>query len=372
MLQSNRLVNGYDHFLRHGAGEGRVGHPLFDPLYFINALTPEDAAQAQAMGPFRYYLRRIEANALEPRTTPFFDPAWYLRRYPQVAEEITAGRWRCALQHYLCNDTPGEFDPLPEFSEQFYLARNQGVAETVQRGERRNGYTHYLTHGAYEQRAPCAAIDLRRYILQPQVRDDLEHGRAAHGFEHWLLIGRHQGLLAAPPPEERLTEGQAGAVFRRKAQFLAPLLGRTPLDFTCLGKPLVSVVMVVHDRLTLTLAALASLRSNLPGDIDLILVDSGSADETRFIARYVRGAQLLRFDTDIGPLRGGNAALACIRAEAALLLHQDVELVRGAVAAALRCLDSDPRIGAVGGKVIRAHGLLHEAGGIIWRDGSDL
>ena len=69
-------------------------------------------------------------------------------------------------------------------------------------------------------------------------------------------------------------------------------------------------------------------------------------------------------------MRGGNAALACIRAEAALFLHKDVELVPGAVAAALRCLGSDPRIGAVGGKVIRAHGLLHEAGGIVWRDGT--
>ena len=70
--------------------------------------------------------------------------------------------------------------------------------------------------------------------------------------------------------------------------------------------------MVVRDRFPLTLAALASLRSNLPGDVELILVDSGSTDETRQIDRYVRGAQLLRFDTDIGLLRGGNAALTCV------------------------------------------------------------
>jgi O-antigen biosynthesis protein len=370
VLQANQVVNGYDHFLRHGATEGRIGHPLFDPSYFANALAQAEAAQAQAEGPFRYYLRRIEASAPEPRTTPFFDPAWYLQRYPHVAEDVADRSWRCALQHYLCNDTPSEFDPLPEFSEQFYLARNPGVAETVQRGDRRNGYAHYLTHGAFEQRTPCETIDLRWYALQRQVRDDLEHGRTAHAFEHWLLIGRHQGLLAAPPPEEHLTEGQASSLFRRKAQFLAPLLGRAPLDFTCAGKPLVSVVMVVRDRLMLTLAALASLRFNLPGDVELILVDSGSTDDTRHITRYVRGAQLLQFDSDIGLLRGGNATLFIIQAEATLFLHNDVELVPGAVAAALRCLGSDPRIGAVGGKVIRAHGVLHEAGGIVWRDGT--
>jgi GT2 family glycosyltransferase len=371
VLQANGLANGYDHFLRHGAQEGRVGHPLFDPHYFANALAPGEAGRAQDRGPFHAYLRRIEAAAAETRTTPFFDPAWYLRRYPQVAEAVEAGRWRCALQHYLCNDTPGEFDPLPEFSEQFYLARNSGVVESVERGERRNGYAHFLTYGAFEHRAPCAAIDLRWYGSQPQVRDDLDRGRATHGFEHWLLIGRQQGSLAAPPPEERLTEAQARTLFRRKAQSVAAHLARAPLDFTCAGKPAVSVVMVVHDRLALTLAALASLRSNLSGDVELILVDSGSTDETRHLAaRYIHGAQLLRFDTDIGPLPGGNAALHCIRADAALFLHNDVELVPGALAAALRCLGSDPGIGAVGGKVIRAQGLLHEAGGIIWRDGT--
>ncbi len=370
VLQANSLVNGYDHFLRHGAAEGRIGHSMFDSRFFVNALDPAAAAQAQAVGLFRYYLRRIETSDPEPRTAPFFDPVWYLRRYPQVAEELEVGRWRCALQHYLCNRTPTEFDPLPEFSEHFYLARNASVAESVRRGERRSGYAHFLTHGADEKRAPCEAIDLRWYASQPRVREDLEQGRAAHAFEHWLLIGQQQGLLSAPSLEERLTEKQAKTLFRRKAQLLAPLLARAPLDFSTAEKPVVSVVMVVHDRLPQTLATLASLRTNLSGDVEQILVDDCSSDDTRHIARYVRGAQVLRLDTKIGPLRGGNAALPCIRADATLFLHNDVELMPGAVAAALRCLGSDPRIGAVGGKVICAHGLLHEAGGIIWRDGT--
>ena len=249
MLQENKLANGYDHFLRHGAKEGRIGHPLFDPRFFANALEPEAASLVLAWGPFRYYLQCIASPATEPRTTPFFDPAWYLRRYPQVAESIKAGRWRSALHHYLCNDEPTEFDPIPEFSELFYLATNSGVAEAVQRGECRNGYAHYLTYGADEQRSPCKEIDLRWYASQPRVHDDLEQGRAANAFEHWLLIGRRQGLRAAPPPEERLTEGQARSLFRRKAQLVAPLLGRAPLDFSTAGEPAVSVVMVVQDRL---------------------------------------------------------------------------------------------------------------------------
>jgi len=369
-LAANHLVNGYDHFLRHGAGEGRIGHPLFDADYFVAGLGAGETARAREQGLFRYYLQRVAAPAPEPRTSPFFDPAWYLRQYPRVAEAVAAGTWRCALHHYLGNDTPAQFDPLPQFSEQFYLAQNPGVAETVARGERRNGYAHFLLHGAAELRSPCAAIDLRWYAAQPRVRDDLEHGRAANAFAHWLLIGRHQGLRPAPLPEERPTEGQASIVFRRKAEIVAQLLGRAPLDFSVAASPAVSAVMVLHDGLSLTLATLASLRANLTGGLELILVDSGSTDETRNITRYVRGAQVMRFDTDIGPLAGANAGMVATRADATLLLSNDVELLPHALPAALRCLASDATIGAVGGRIIRPEGMLDEAGGIIWRDGS--
>jgi len=81
------------------------------------------------------------------------------------------------------------------------------------------------------------------------------------------------------------------------------------------------------------------------------------------------GATQLRFDTNIGFLKGCNAALPSASADFVLLLNNDVELAPGAVAAALHRLASDPAIGAVGGKVIRTHGLLQEAGNIIWRDG---
>ena len=128
--------------------------------------------------------------------------------------------------------------------------------------------------------------------------------------------------------------------------------------------------MVLHDRFALTLMAIGSLRANFAGEIELILVDSGSTDETRHIARYVRGARCLRFDTNIGFLHGCNAALNWVTADTVLYLNNDIELAPGALAAALRRLASDSGIGAVGGKIVRAHGLLQEAGNIIWRDGT--
>jgi len=309
VLANAGLVNGYDHYLRHGELEGRMAHSLFDSTFYCDKLEPDGATRARAQGPFRHYLRRIETRTPEPRTTPYFNASWYLSRYPQVAEELVAERWFCALQHYLCNDTPTAFDPLPEFSETYYLMRNPDIAAVIERGELRNGCAHFLMHGALEFRSPSEPIDLRWYAAQDVVRIDLEQGRVANAFEHWLQIGRFHGLRAAPPPEEQVTEAQAKTLFRRKARNLVPLFARAPVDFTVTGKPVVSVIMVLHDRFPLTLMAIGSLRANLPGDIELILIDSGSTDETQHIARYVRGARTMRFDTNIGFLRGCNAAL---------------------------------------------------------------
>jgi GT2 family glycosyltransferase/glycosyltransferase involved in cell wall biosynthesis len=130
--------------------------------------------------------------------------------------------------------------------------------------------------------------------------------------------------------------------------------------------------MVVHDRFALTLQALASLRDNFAGAIELILVDSGSTDETVQIERCVRGATVLRFDMNIGFLRGTNVGLQGATADTVLLLNNDVELAHDAVRGALARLASDPTIGAVGGKVVRTHGRLQEAGCIIWQDGATL
>lgn len=370
VLAEAGLVNGYDHYLRHGQSEGRIGHTLFNAAYYCDKLEPDGAERARAQGPYLHYLRRIETRTPEPSTTPFFNASWYLSRYPQVAEALAAQRWFCALQHYLCNDTPTAFDPLPEFSERFYLTRNPDIAAVVERGELRNGCAHFLLYGVLEYRSPSEAIDLRWYAAQDAVRIDLERGRVAHAFEHWLRIGRFHGLRPSPPPEEHVTEGQAKTLFRRKAQNLVPLLARSPADFTVADKPAVSVIMVLHDQFPLTLMAIGSLRANFVGDIELILVDSGSSDETRYITRYVRGARHLRFDANIGFVQACNAALNWVTADTVLYLNNDVELAPGAVGAALRRLQSDAGIGAVGGKIIRAHGLLQEAGNIVWRDGT--
>jgi GT2 family glycosyltransferase len=378
VLVSNGMVNGYDHFLQHGARELRMGSPFFDPAIYRDNQEPEAAAKAgaaaEAAGWFADFIARQHARTgTVAVTSVYFEPEWYLQAYPDVARAVAEGRVMSALHHYLTNDTPSAFDPLPEFSESFYLKLYPDIQAAIEAGDFRNGYDHFLSNGVFELRAPCEAIDLRYYLDTHRVaRDDLQRGAARDAFAHYRTIGRAQGLIAAQPPEEKFTEGQAKALFRLRAQNLVPLFARHPLDFSYDGAPDVSVVMVVHDRFALTLQALGSLRGNFAGAIDLILVDSGSTDETLRIERCVRGATVLRFDSNIGFLRGSNAGLVGAGSDAVLFLNNDVELAPGAVAAALARLASDPKIGAVGGKIVRAHGRLQEAGCIVWGDGATL
>ncbi len=218
-----------------------------------------------------------------------------------------------------------------------------------------------------------AGITLRHYVsAHASVSADLDAGRARDAFAHVLAFGQTDDLEPTAIADSQQEERVAKALFRRKARNLLPLFARHPLDFTFTGSPDVSVIVVLHNNFDLTMQALNSLRHSFPGAIELILIDSGSGDQTRFIGRTVHGAQLVRFDSNIGFVRAANAGVACSTAPVVLFLNNDLELGPDAVVLAVKRLLSDPRIGAVGGKIMRTHGRLHEAGGIIWRDGATL
>ncbi|HEX3993640.1 MAG TPA: glycosyltransferase, partial [Acetobacteraceae bacterium] len=67
-----------------------------------------------------------------------------------------------------------------------------------------------------------------------------------------------------------------------------------------------------------------------------------------------------------------NAALQFATGGVVLYLNNDAELAPGAIAAALHRLETDPKVGAVGGLILRTNGLVQEAGNIIYCDGSTL
>ncbi len=369
VLADAALANGYDHFLRHGDREGRGGHALFDPAFYLAHLPDSDRAEAAVLGPFRHYLVGLEQGGTQRETARCFDAAWYLQRYPAVAEAIALGQWRSALEHYLCNDTPIAFDPLPDFSEDWYLTGHPGLREALEGGAYRNGYAHFLRHGTTELRGPAPHIDLRWYAEREQVRESLLTGEAPDAFAHWLSIGKPAGHPSAPPLDERVTDSQARALFRQNALALLPGFGRAPLRFGFEGEPALSAIVVADGPLAETLALLTSLRNNTSAAIELLLLATTSDPHEGDIARFVVGATIQRFDSAIPASALHAAGMACARAPTMVCLKPNTRLWPGAIDAALRRLDDDPGLGAVGGKELRPNGLLQAAGHIVWNDG---
>jgi SAM-dependent methyltransferase len=98
-----------------------------------------------------------------------FDEAWYLASYPDAAEAVARGEFASGRAHYLGYGrregrlpagaaAPGgagaKVAAAAGFDEAWYLARYPDVAEAVRRGDLRSGREHYLACGRQEGRFP--------------------------------------------------------------------------------------------------------------------------------------------------------------------------------------------------------------------------
>ena len=365
----------YGHYLHRGAAEHRTAHLLFDPEWYVGHVAPGQRDEAAAH-PFEHFLAAVEAARVEgmgpePQASPYFDPTWYSSTYHDVAAPGHGREAHGALHHYITAGMAEGRDPMCDFSESEYRAGNPDVAAAVGRGEFVCGYDHFLNFGQDGSRSPSSGVDLAWYRLQPGVARDLAAGLAANPFLHMLEIGIPKGLPLKPVDDTIMpAEAEARAAFQAQARAALPTLGRHPLQFGFTGVPDVSVLVILRNQFALTMQSLASLRTSFAGRIQLIIVDNASSDGTADIADLVHGAVLLRQETNLGFLRACNLALAHATADAVLYLNNDIILQPGAVQLSLARLAADPAVGAVGGKVIRTHGRLQEAGSLLWRSGN--
>jgi GT2 family glycosyltransferase len=374
VLDAHGCFGRYDHYLQTGQRERRMGQHLFDGAFYTEQAIAAgaDPAAIEALGPYVHYLARLSAAEDELSPSVYFDPLWYLEAHPVAKAAVLRGKYLGALHHYLTNETPADFDPLPQFSEGFYRVRHPDIAAAIEMGMYRTGYQQFVQFGVFELRQPREDIDLAYYRdMHEEVRTDINTGAVRDAFAHLRTRGLAAGLAHSPPAARpAVSEPATRAQFVARARALVLAMAGQVLDFSYEGTPVLSIVMAVHDRFELTFQAIASIRQNHAGAIQLIIVDNGSADETRRLARYVAGAVIIRRAETIGFVRACNLALPEVAAPALLYLNNDVELWPGALAAALRRLESDPGIGAVGAKIVRTDGRLQEAGSIIWAEGT--
>lgn len=367
-LEAHGYPNGYAHFLNNKISLTLTGSPFFDPFVTRAWFQAQSSADQAGRHPYLNALNPLTSLEGEPRLSWFFDPDWYLARYPEAAQAVAEEHFQSALHHYLTNDTPERFDPLPHFSESAYRQAYPDVVPALGGGIFRSAYEHFLRHGAYEGRRPNAEIDLGPWIERFRQLGPMADREADHPFRQWMRA--HFAPVGETHAAVELDERETRPLFLEEARQCADIALRGRLDFTCHGEPDISVILVMRNQFALTMQALASLRANYDGPIEVIIVDSGSSDLSGQIENHVDGLHVMRFPYNIGFLLGANEALPRVRSPYCLYLNNDIRLFPNAVANALHRLQSSDDIGAVGAKIIRSHMRLQEAGSIICRDGA--
>ena len=143
------------------------------------------------------------------------------------------------------------------------------------------------------------------------------------------------------------------------------------LHFEKVEEPVVSIIIPVYNQIEYTMACLRSIKS-CTGDVsyEIIIADDVSSDGTRCLGDYVKGLTICRNKTNQGFLRNCNHAAASARGRYVLFLNNDTQVTPGWASSLVNLIESDTSIGMVGSKLIYPNGVLQEAGGILWSDGS--
>jgi len=136
--------------------------------------------------------------------------------------------------------------------------------------------------------------------------------------------------------------------------------------------PDVSIVVPVYNQVPFTLACIdALLAHDTRYRIEVLVGDDGSTDATAAaLSVPMPGVRHIRHADNLGFVRNCNATAAQARGRHVVFLNNDTLVLPGWLDELIDTLETQPRIGLAGSKLIFPDGRLQECGGIVWRDGS--
>jgi hypothetical protein len=189
----------------------------------------------------RRQLRRLRNHLQLLADSELFDPAWYLRTYPDVASSGQDPAF-----HYLVYGGKEGRHPGPRFDSKYYLQNNPGVAESGL-----NPLVHYLVKGRVEG---CGTLPVSAFTVfetHPELAPLDLHFRRGDGprvtlvtestAPSFLLGGVMTSLVVGALLAERL-----GARMRLLTRTEAPDLSRVPDVLRSSGIGLAPEIEAVH------------------------------------------------------------------------------------------------------------------------------
>jgi GT2 family glycosyltransferase len=138
------------------------------------------------------------------------------------------------------------------------------------------------------------------------------------------------------------------------------------------ASPGLSIIVLVTNRTELLERCLASIRAADPAgpSAEVIVLANGTPDESVTSLSGHDDIVVIRSHVNHGFGGGGNWAARFARGARLVFVNDDAVVAPGWLTALNRAMDSDPRLAVVGSRVLMHDGVLQEAGGVIWRDGT--
>lgn len=131
-----------------------------------------------------------------------------------------------------------------------------------------------------------------------------------------------------------------------------------------------SIVIPVHGKAALTVRCLSWLADHTAGkaDIEVIVVDDGSRDETRSVVEAAQGVKLIRHDKPEGFAGACNSGAAAASGRYVVFLNNDTEGHPGWLDALVNFAENTPDVGAVASKLLYPNGTIQHAGMVFQAD----
>ncbi|WP_346839862.1 glycosyltransferase [Microbulbifer sp. SAOS-129_SWC] len=143
------------------------------------------------------------------------------------------------------------------------------------------------------------------------------------------------------------------------------------LTFPQCDQPLVSIIIPVYNQYATTLSCLQAVLAHSAGvAYEVIVADDRSSDHTETISERIKNIHVVRNAVNLGFLKNCNNAATFARGKYLVLLNNDTNPQPGWLQSLLNVFSTQKGVGLVGPKLLFEDGVLQEAGGIIWKDGS--